>query len=146
MSTDITLAAARYIAAVATALMKNPDALITTAICSECESEPGDEPTPALALDDHVSLLYDGEHIFAAVDGWTAVIIGCEGYWAIDPNSVGIYSPGWQDAVDDAFAALVEDAFVDAATEMPLWAEMVCFWTMPHPRGECGAARCAGNS
>ena len=38
------------------------------------------------------------------------VIIGCEGYWVVDPSLVGINSPNWQ-AADAGFAAEVDEDF-----------------------------------
>jgi hypothetical protein len=34
----------------------------------------------------------DGVHVVLG----TAVVVGCEGYWVINPNAVGISSPNWQ--------------------------------------------------
>lgn len=40
------------------------------------------------------------------------VIIGCEGYWVVDPALVGIDSPNWQPA-NAGFEAEVREAFPD---------------------------------
>lgn len=34
----------------------------------------------------------DGRHVVLG----SAVVVGCEGYWVIDPNAVGIPRPNWQ--------------------------------------------------
>lgn len=51
----------------------------TRTVCPECGKAPGEAGTA-------------GEH--RMVDGY--VVVGCEGYFVVDPNSVGIYSPGWE--------------------------------------------------
>lgn len=51
--------------------------------------------------DDVIDATYDDNgHIMTRTpDGLTdVVIIGCERYWVIDPNMVGIVSPNWTDA------------------------------------------------
>lgn len=51
--------------------------------------------------DDVIDATYDDNgHIMTRTpDGLTdVVIVGCERYWAIDPNLVGIVSPNWTDA------------------------------------------------
>jgi hypothetical protein len=70
---------AAYLAAVITALMRRDPALdpYVSPICPEC----GQIPEP----DD------DGHSVLGAV-----VVIGCEGYWVINPNVVGIHRPTWQ--------------------------------------------------
>jgi hypothetical protein len=41
----------------------------------------------------------DGEHItIATVGGFTVAVIGCDGYWCIDPKLVGIHAPNWSPA------------------------------------------------
>jgi hypothetical protein len=75
--------AARYLVAVCTALdtgTLHPDAR-RTMTCPEC--------------DDHVNLLHDSDHILWDGPGGPVLIIGCEGYWVINPNLVGIDSPNW---------------------------------------------------
>ena len=41
----------------------------------------------------HVPEREEGIHV---VVGAAAVVIGCEGYWVINPNVVGIPRPSWQ--------------------------------------------------
>lgn len=138
MNNPISLQTARYVAAVVMALVRDPDSIVTTCICSECDSEPNDFDN-LIQVTDKVRLLTDEWHIVAAVDGWTAVIVGCEGHWAVDPASVGIDRQNWQDAIDDEFRALL----ADTAVESPAWDDLVCFWTLPHQHGSCGAGeRC----
>lgn len=50
-----------------------------TGACPECEQC----PTPD-----------DGEHIMDATGSF--VLVGCEGYWVVNPNVVGISAPNWQ--------------------------------------------------
>ena len=70
---------AAYLAAVITALMRSDPAVdpYVSPICPECGQipEPGD----------------DGHVVLGAI-----VAIGCEGYWVINPNVVGIHRPTWQ--------------------------------------------------
>ena len=73
-----------YLNAVAAALTAGKD-LDLTSVCPEC----GEEPVP-----------HDNDHMMAMAsgNGWiiAVVVVGCEGYWAIDPRSVGIDAPNWQ--------------------------------------------------
>lgn len=71
-----------YIHAVANAPLKAV-ALWLTAICTECGHEPIAEGT-------------ESQH--GMLDEF--VLIGCEGYWLINPNAVGIYNPHWSDWAD----------------------------------------------
>lgn len=68
-----------YLAAVVRALMRRDQALepYLSPICSEC----GQMPEPE-----------DGDHVVLGA----AVVIGCEGYWVVNPNVVGIHRPNWQ--------------------------------------------------
>jgi hypothetical protein len=68
-----------YLAAVIRALIRRDPALepYLSPICSEC----GQIPEPQ-----------DGDHVVLGA----AVVIGCEGYWLINPNVVGIHRPNWQ--------------------------------------------------
>jgi hypothetical protein len=50
--------------------------------CDECGLVPGD----------------DGHHVVHP-DGY--VIVGCEGYWQVNPNAVGLDHPRWQDWTED---------------------------------------------
>lgn len=36
----------------------------------------------------------DGDHTFDLTD--RVLLIGCEGYWTVDPNMLGLDCPGWQ--------------------------------------------------
>lgn len=59
-----------------------------TTRCPECNCDFGD-------LDEAHE---DTEHIIVATTSdTTAVVVACEGYFLVNPNSVGIDSPGWQD-------------------------------------------------
>jgi hypothetical protein len=75
---------ARYLMMVCVALDTNtlhPDARRTTT-CPECNET-------VTAFDtDHV--VWTGGRI-----GTCVLVIGCEGYWVINPNLVGIDSPNW---------------------------------------------------
>jgi len=64
-----------------------------TTRCPECGSDFAD-------LDEAYE---DTEHILVATTSDTiAVVVGCEGYFVIDPNLVGIPSPNWTaDALGD---------------------------------------------
>jgi hypothetical protein len=47
---------------------------------------------------DHVDDITDTEHVVVTLTGdVTAIVVGCEGYFVIDPNLVGIDSDTWQD-------------------------------------------------
>jgi hypothetical protein len=50
-----------------------------TATCTECGARPS---------------AHDDAHV--VIDGF--VVIGCEGYWLVDPNALGIARPNWTDA------------------------------------------------
>lgn len=63
-----------------------------TARCPECDAYFGD-------VDEAHE---DTEHILAATTSDTfAVIVACEGYFVVDPNSVGFDSPNWSAAGGD---------------------------------------------
>jgi hypothetical protein len=68
-----------YLAAVITAMMRHDPAVqpYLSPLCPECNQIPEPE---------------DGIHIVLGA----AVVIGCEGYWVINPNVVGIAKPNWQ--------------------------------------------------
>jgi hypothetical protein len=68
-----------YLAAVMRAMMRNDPRLAPylSPICPECGQLAGAE---------------DGMHIVLGA----VVVVGCEGYWVINPNVVGIASPNWQ--------------------------------------------------
>lgn len=42
--------------------------------------------------------IFNTEHLIWGERDDVVIIIGCEGYWAIDPALVGIDSPNWQPA------------------------------------------------
>ena len=69
----------RYLTAVITALMRNDPAVqpYLSPLCPECDQVPEPE---------------DGIHVVLGA----AVVIGCEGYWVINPNRIGIPNPNWQ--------------------------------------------------
>lgn len=56
-----------------------------TSVCPQCDS-----------VADH----RDGVHVMVdhAWEDTTVLAIGCEGYWAIDPNVVGIHDPNWHNS------------------------------------------------
>jgi hypothetical protein len=74
---DVELTA--YLAAVITAMMRHdPDAIgYLSPMCPECGQLANAE---------------DGQHVVLGA----AVVVGCEGYWVIDPNTVGVSKPNWQ--------------------------------------------------
>jgi hypothetical protein len=53
-----------------------------TPTCPECDERPYDDEGD------------DGSHI--VISGF--IVIGCEGYWAINPNALGIDHPNWTNA------------------------------------------------
>jgi hypothetical protein len=59
-----------------------PAGALATNICPECN----DVVTDPRGDEHHVAIEVDG-HVF--------VIVGCEGYWVVDPNLVGIPSDTW---------------------------------------------------
>ncbi|MFC8428574.1 hypothetical protein [Streptomyces sp. NPDC057253] len=64
------------------AVRKTPLGLIEsylTSVCTECDT--------------HIPPCDPDGHVMAG----SAVVVGCEGYWLIDPNVVGIEAPHWQD-------------------------------------------------
>lgn len=68
-----------YLAAVIAAMMRHDPRVVSflSPICPECGQ------------------LADAEGGLHVVLG-AAVVVGCEGYWVIDPNTVGIPKPNWQ--------------------------------------------------
>jgi len=70
---------ARYLAAAVAAIDAGDDSIEPWLTC-ECD-ECGEEPDAT-----------DPDHVLHA--GY--VLIGCEGYWHIDPNRLGIPSPRWE--------------------------------------------------
>lgn len=74
----------KYVAAARRAIDNREPAIekwLTTK-CTECGAEPDEG---------------DAEHIFTA-EGY--ILIGCEGYWIINPNALGIDRPNWDDWTD----------------------------------------------
>jgi hypothetical protein len=76
---DATRERTAYLAAASRALMRRDPALepYLSPICPECDQVPEQE---------------DGIHTVLG----SAVVIGCEGYWVINPNVVAVPSPNWQ--------------------------------------------------
>jgi hypothetical protein len=68
-----------YLAAVMRAMMRHDPGIerYLSPLCPEC----GQLPEPE-----------DGVHILLGA----AVVVGCEGYWVVNPNMVGIRNPRWQ--------------------------------------------------
>ncbi len=68
-----------YLAAVIRAMMRHDPAITAylSPTCPEC----GQHAQPE-----------DGVHVVLGA----AVVVGCEGYWVINPNAVGIPNPNWQ--------------------------------------------------
>jgi hypothetical protein len=54
-----------------------------TAVCPECEQQ-------QTFLDNDLHL------VVSSAAGKVAVVVGCEGYWVVDPKLVGIDAPNWQ--------------------------------------------------
>jgi hypothetical protein len=78
---------AAYLVAVRQALTAGTvplDELTTT--CPDCGSSPHHN--------DHLVMLYDGPN---PVDTHTAMVVGCEGPWAINPATIGLDCPRWVD-------------------------------------------------
>jgi hypothetical protein len=69
----------KYMVAVATTRLDRIVRWLTTT-CTECDHEPIAEGT-------------EREHGMLG----DFVLIGCEGYWLINPNAVGIYNENWYD-------------------------------------------------
>ena len=61
-------------------------------ICPECGGQQG-----RLDNDNHLVVAVADPH-----PGEVAVVIGCEGFWVVDPKLVGIDSPNWQDWRENA--------------------------------------------
>lgn len=68
-----------YLAAVITALLRRDTQVVSylSPVCPQCGQLPEAE---------------DGIHIVLG----GAVVVGCKGYWVINPNLVGIPRPSWQ--------------------------------------------------
>lgn len=83
-----------YAEAVDTALAAGRISGPLTTVCAECGSDFAD-------LDEAHE---DTEHIIiATTSDTTAVVVACEGYFMVNPNSVGIDSPNWDDWTADDF-------------------------------------------
>lgn len=68
----------------------NPNSIPTTSTCPECGA---DFDSRVDAMSDN-----DGAHVVLELSGDVfAVIVGCEGYWVVNPNLLGIHSPNWSD-------------------------------------------------
>jgi hypothetical protein len=81
----------RYVTAAHEALVirGNPNSVATTSTCPECGSE----------FDSRVDAMSDndGAHLILELSGDVfAVIVGCEGYWVINPALIGIPADNWQ--------------------------------------------------
>jgi hypothetical protein len=80
---------ALYLHRATTALITGTVAIeSTTDVCPECS-----ESVAAARL------ISDAEHHIAYLDPQhrrVVLLIGCEGYWLIDPNTLGLPSPNWQ--------------------------------------------------
>lgn len=74
-----------YLNAVNAELRDESNELLTTVTCTECERTVGVDLNTA----DHF-VLPD-----AARGGDEVVVIGCQGYWQINPESVGIEKTHW---------------------------------------------------
>ena len=59
-----------------------------TSTCCECDEE-------IIAGESTVVITADGQFAHLVIEGY--VIIGCEGYWLIDPNLLGLDDPNWDD-------------------------------------------------
>lgn len=96
------IAAGRYLAGIQAATETGVDlSRYWTTVCPECGDEPPDEPSTG-----------DDWHV---TDTAGHVLIGCDGYWVVDPNAVGLTDPAWS-AVFDGPAGDLRYPFVPAAT------------------------------
>lgn len=92
---ELNIERAEYLLAVAKANhdLKIPADRISTscAECGECIEEMG----PQLEVCHVLARFGD------APDGGMFMVMGCEGYWYVDPSLVGIERSGWQDWQDE---------------------------------------------
>ncbi len=86
---------AQYMRAVASAITANVD-LMTTTMCLDCDKEVGKLGFVA------------SWHTLTAYRAQTIVVIGCEGYWHIDPAAVGISSPNWMGTEGVNISGIIE--------------------------------------
>lgn len=98
----ITTRTATYLLAVATAIEAGRTDLILTDICPECNEKIDLFDTDHLVMERHPDV-FAGPNTTAA---W--VIVGCEGYWVVNPATVGLPIDMWQD-----WAALPDDITPD---------------------------------
>jgi hypothetical protein len=83
-----------------------------TTRCPECGSDFAD-------LDEAYE---DTEHIIVLTTAdTTAVLVGCEGYFMVDPNLVGIDSPSWQDWNKD------QPVIIDEVRVTPDWKNRISY-------------------
>jgi hypothetical protein len=86
---------ARYVAAVRAALKSGQRPPVLRGDCPECGH---------LVADDR-----DRDHVVIDVPGvGPVVVVGCEGYFVIDPNAVGIDAPDWQPAEVDTVRLILQ--------------------------------------
>ena len=76
---------AAYLEAVNATLSKPGHSVMTTTRCTECDMDLSEMTAETLS---HWVML-------DAARGEYVVVIGCEGYWLVNPNDVGIHSPNW---------------------------------------------------
>lgn len=82
-----------YVALVDIALTEGRINPPLTTRCQECDSDFAD-------LDEAHE---DDEHIIiATTSDTTAVVVGCEGYFQVDPNLVGLDASNWMNWMDNA--------------------------------------------
>jgi hypothetical protein len=96
-----------YLARVAQGITTLPHTANLTTRCPECDVI----PTPCLVCDSDEC---DGAGVAHGMVG-EYVVIGCEGYYVVDPNLVGIDSPNWQpvEAEEDDVICLCDAYRVD---------------------------------
>jgi hypothetical protein len=76
--------AAYLMAVIQTVVIEGRTDIPLTTTCPEC--------------DERVDMFGGYNHISVALtEGTHAVVIGCEGYWIVNPALVGIDSPNWSD-------------------------------------------------
>jgi hypothetical protein len=90
----MTTGLARYLLSVTQAVAEGHP-LTVTSTCTECGK------TPDVGDEEHLCLLMP--------DGRTAVVVGCDGYWLIDPASVGLFGTNWQPPRGMPLAVPVDD-------------------------------------
>lgn len=87
----ITRRTATYLLAVVTTIETDRTDLILTDTCPECNETVNIFDTNHLVVEQHPDVFTGPTHL----DAW--VIVGCEGYWVVNPATVGLPIEMWQD-------------------------------------------------